>query len=208
MKFDNFISELTHVSNRIGQGDLLSMLLYILYNTDLLEIAEGPEESLGFVDDALAMAEADSLTETVEILTNFMNRNNGGFAWSDDHNSHFAIDKLAVTHFTKQRAPDPMRPGHTVPLVAPELKLRGEVVRMESWYKYLGIHVDSQLNWKTQTHEAISRATKWILLFRRLTKPMLGLSARFMRRLYITVAVPKMTYGLDVWYMPPYKEQG
>jgi hypothetical protein len=39
-------------------------------------------------------------------------------------------------------------------------------------------------------------------------KPSLGLSAKFMRRLYITVAIPKMTYGIDVWYMLPHKPLG
>jgi len=209
LKFDDFLSEIVHISNRIGQGDPLSMLLYIIYNTDLLEIARNPEEeSLGFVDDALAIAEADSFEETVETLTDFMDRNEGGFTWSDDHNYHFAIDKLVVSHYSMKRAPDPGRPGHTMGLEAPKLKLKGKVVRVATTYKYLGIHIDSKLNWKAQTHEATSKATKWILLFKRLTKPASGLLAKFMRRLYITVAVPKMTYGLDAWYMPPYKEQG
>jgi hypothetical protein len=26
-----------------------------------------------------------------------------------------------------------------------------------------------------------------------------------MRQLYLAVAVPKITYGLDVWYTPPHK---
>jgi hypothetical protein len=36
----------------------------------------------------------------------------------------------------------------------------------------------------------------------------LGLSANFMRRLYIMVAIPKMTYRLDIWYTPPHKALG
>lgn len=208
MKFDDFISELIHIFNGIGQGDPLSMILYILYNADLLEIAILPEDTLGFVDDALAMAEGDTFEDNVSTLTDFMNREGGGFDWSDSHNSTFAIDKLAVTHFTQKRVPDPQRRGKTVPLPAPDLILRGKVVRVEPSYKYLGIHVDSQLRWSTQTNEAIAKATKWTLLFRRLTKPSFGLSARFMRRLYITVAIPKMTYGLDVWYTPPHKQVG
>jgi len=185
------------------------MLLYILYNADLLEIAENPEEeSLGFIDDTISIVEGDDLEENVGTLTNFMNRNEGGFAWSDAHNSHFTIDKLAVSHYSKKRVPDPQRPGHTVKMEAPKMKLKGEVVREEKAYKYLGIHVDNQLDWKTQTHEAISRAAKWILLYKRLMKSTSGLSTKFMRRLYIMVAIPKMTYGLDVWYTPPYKELG
>ena len=37
LKFDNFISEYIEITNGIGQGDPISMLIYILYNADLLE---------------------------------------------------------------------------------------------------------------------------------------------------------------------------
>ena len=99
MKFDDFLSDFILISNGIRQGDPLSMLLYIVYNADLLEITENPgEDSLGYMDDALVMAEGNNLEEMVEILTKFMTREDRGFAWSEAHNSKFALDKLAVSH--------------------------------------------------------------------------------------------------------------
>ena len=80
MKFDDYLSEFIHLSNGIGQGDPLSMILYILYNADLLEIALAPEEeALGFVDDALALVEGKTFEDNVVTLTDFMNREGGGF---------------------------------------------------------------------------------------------------------------------------------
>ena len=38
LKFDDCISKIIMVTNGIGQGDPLSMILYIIYNADLLEI--------------------------------------------------------------------------------------------------------------------------------------------------------------------------
>jgi ribonuclease HI len=209
IKFDDYLSDPIQISNGIGQGDPLSMILYIIYNADFLELAIPPiEESLGFVDDAMAMVEGKTFKANVNKLTKFMNRRNGGFKWSQDHNSRFAIDKLAITHFTRKRTPDPQNPRRSIPTPIPAMKLGGQIVRVEPSYKYLGIHVDHQLRWKTQMNEAIAKATKWTLLFRRLTKVASGLSAKLMRRLYITVAIPKMTYGLDVWYTPPNKPEG
>ena len=203
MKFDDFISDFIHISNGIGQGDPLSMLLHIVYNADLLELTEGPrEESLGYVDDAMIMAEGKDLEETMEILTYFMTREEGGFAWSEAHNSNFAIDKLVVTHFTRRRRAAPRRPVHVATREAPALILRGKPVKVPLAYKYLGIYVDSQLNWKIQRQKAITKATKWTMLYKRLTKPSSGLSASYMKHLYLTVAIPKMTYGLDIWYSP------
>ena len=80
MKFDDYLSEFIHLLNGIGQGDPLSMILYILYNADLLEIALAPEEeALGFVDDALALVEGKTFKDNVATLTDFMNREGGGF---------------------------------------------------------------------------------------------------------------------------------
>jgi hypothetical protein len=206
MCFDNFLSEVIYILNGIGQGDPLSMILYILYDADLLEVALPlEEEALSFVDNALAMVVDKMFDDNINMLIDFINMERGSFAWSDDHNSPFALDKLAVTHFTQKRILDPQHPGKTVPLLALGLYLKDKLVCIEPSYKHLGIHVDSQLCWTTQMHKAIAKATKWIMLYRRLTKPSLGLSAKFMRRLYITVAILKMTYGLDVWYMPPHK---
>jgi hypothetical protein len=54
MKFDDFLPELIYIFNGIGQGNPLSMILYILFNADLLELAWAPvEDALGFVNDAL-----------------------------------------------------------------------------------------------------------------------------------------------------------
>src|SRR6202522_1833535 len=49
LKFDDYVSEVTNITNGIGQGDPISMLLYIIYNADLLELPDNPnaEDSIG-----------------------------------------------------------------------------------------------------------------------------------------------------------------
>jgi hypothetical protein len=161
MKFDDFLSDLIHIINGIGQGDPLSIILYIIYNADLLEIAYSPnEKALGFVDNILAMVEGHILEENINTITDFMKREGGSFTWSEKHSSNYALDKLAVTHFTRERTPDPQRPKKTILISTPDLVLRGRKVKVEHSYKYLGIYVDSQLRWTTQTHKAIAKATK------------------------------------------------
>jgi hypothetical protein len=70
LKFDDFISESIEILNGIGQGDPLSMILYISYNADLLEITgdEEKEDALGFVDDTAIMAIGDAFQETTARL--------------------------------------------------------------------------------------------------------------------------------------------
>jgi len=44
LHFDDYVSEWFDITNGIGQGDPLSMILYIIYDSDLVEIAKGKQE--------------------------------------------------------------------------------------------------------------------------------------------------------------------
>jgi len=50
----------------------------------------------------------------------------------------------------------------------PVLWLRGREIKEVSSYKYLGVHVNSQLHWRTQENEAMAKAMSYILMFFRL----------------------------------------
>ncbi|KIJ19216.1 hypothetical protein PAXINDRAFT_70298, partial [Paxillus involutus ATCC 200175] len=59
LKFDGYLSEWISITNGIGQGDPLSMILYIIYNSDLVDTAKGrskQELALAFVDDTAFVA--------------------------------------------------------------------------------------------------------------------------------------------------------
>ena len=210
LKFDDFISELIDICNGIGQGDPLSMILYVIYNADLLDmlaLLEG-EDSIRYVDDAIAIAFGKDFYMTTQTLERMMNREDGGFMWSRTHNSRFEISKLAVLHASRCTQLDPANPRKRTALDRPPLRLQDKMVKEVDSYKYLGVHVDSQLRWTVQAQKGVATATKWIMQFRRLTRISTGISIRLMRRLYIAVALPKMTYTLDVWYTPPTKPLG
>ena len=80
MKFDDFISEIIDITNGIGQGDPLSMLLYILYNADLLELPDYPtdEDAIGYVDNIALIATGNDFTETNGWLKDMMTKVDGG----------------------------------------------------------------------------------------------------------------------------------
>jgi hypothetical protein len=50
--------------------------------------------------------------------------------------------------------------------------------------------------------KAIAKGTKAIMAINRLTRPTFGLPHQFVRQLYRSVVIPKMEYGLCVWYSP------
>lgn len=104
IKFDNFTSEIIELNNGIGQGNPLSMLLYIIYNADLLEILgdDTQEDALGYVDDIALLTVGKDFEETTERLKQLMEKEGGRLDWSKSHNSKFEITKSAVLHFSRK----------------------------------------------------------------------------------------------------------
>jgi len=86
--------------------------------------------------------------------------------------------------------------------------IEGKIIQEVSTFKYLGVRIDSKLGWSEQAQASNASAARWIMQFKRLTRPSTGVSPKLMRQLYLSVAIPKLTYGADIWYTPPYKPTG
>ena len=198
LKFDDYVSEVTDITNGIGHGDPLSMLLYILYNTDLLDLLDNThEEDAIDADDVALLASGTDFDKTTRCLQEMMTKEEGGLHWSTKHNSRFEVSKSAIVHFSRKTTPDPGTARGRVPIHRPALILEGQPVQEVRSYKYLGVQIDSHLRWKEQVQRATANTTKWILQYRRLTRPTTGVKAKLMRQLYLAVTLPKIMYGID-----------
>lgn len=79
LKFDDHVSDIINIENGIGQGNPLSMLLYILYNTDLLDLPDDPasEDAVGYVDNIALIATGEDFEETTQKLKSTMTKDGG-----------------------------------------------------------------------------------------------------------------------------------
>ena len=152
LKFDDFVSESINILNGIGQGDPLSMILYVLYNADLLEIPgdEEHENALGYVDDVALVATGKDFNETTQRLQHMMTKEDRGLQWSREHNSRFETSKSVVMHATRRTQADPEDGNSRISLDRPPLHIEGRHIQEVTNFKYLGVQVDAQLNWKEQ----------------------------------------------------------
>jgi hypothetical protein len=102
--FDDYVSGTIQVKNGIGQGDPLSMILYTLYNADLLEITGNTEkeDTIGYVDDIAIIATSKDFTETTKRISDMMTKEEGGISWSKEHNSKSETSKSAIMHATRK----------------------------------------------------------------------------------------------------------
>ena len=104
LTFDNYLSDWFDLDNGIIQGDPLSMLLYLFYNADMLDIVQGRQEvCLGYVDDMALVAAAGTFQGTHRILGKMMAKSWGGYAWSRTHNSRFKMSKSVLVDFSRDK---------------------------------------------------------------------------------------------------------
>jgi len=103
LKFDDYTSDWFSLDNGIVQGDPLSMILYLYYNTDLLDIASSKQEMcLGYVDNMALVAVGSSCEETHQMLKDMMTRPGGAYESSDSHNSKFKTSKSVLVNFSQK----------------------------------------------------------------------------------------------------------
>ena len=190
LKFDGFTSDTMSIENGIGQGDPLSMVMYQFYNADMLEIPEAEGESaIAYVDDTIMLATADTFAEAHTKLADMMTREGGVADWSTDHNSPLEHSKLALIDFAHKASH-----AERTPLTLPQ----GEVKPAEN-AKYLGVIFDQHLDWKAQHAHALGKGTKWAMQIKRLARPTWGITPKYARKLYSSVAIPRALYAVDVW---------
>jgi hypothetical protein len=192
LHFDDYLSDPTPLENGIGQGDPLSMIVYLYYNADILDVPWGRNElAVAYVDDTAFLVEGPTFDDTHATLKRMMTRRGGAFEWSAQHNSKFEVTKFALVDFSRKKDID-----------RPPLCLRQTTISPVPSHKFLGVIFDQELRWNLQVEHAVAKAARWVSLFKRIARTRTGLSAPLLRRLYKAVAIPKATYAADVWFTP------
>ena len=100
---------------------------------------------------------------------------------------------------TRRREKNPAGKPPTRPIQRHPLFLQGTKVPVVTTHKFLGVMLDQELCWKDHMNYAVQKGTKWVTQYHRLAKPSSGVSAKYMRRFYIAVAVPRMLYAADLF---------
>ena len=77
---------------------------------------------------------------------------------------------------------------------------------MVNTHKFLGVMLGQELRWMEHINYALHKGTKWVTQYCRLARPSKGVSAKFMRQFYVSVAVPRMLYVTNLFLVPESKK--
>ena len=169
LMFDGHKSDWIPITNGIGQGNPLCMIIYIIYNTDLINIAQGhPNElTLAFVNDTIFITTGKSTKEMHCTLQDMLEQTEGGLDWSFNHNSKFKTNKFALIDFTPTKQSScPLNVWRTT--IMPSIS-----------HKFLGVIIDECLSWHQYINYTISKGTPYTLQLCRLATASKGLCYDF-----------------------------
>ena len=143
LKFDGYLSGWIPINNGIGQGDPISMIMYLFYNADLVEMATAKGQlAVAFMDDASLYTEGDTYNEAYASLIEMLLKPGGEKEWTETHHSRFEKSKFAIVCFSQCRAPDPNHPSKNAPDTKPNFKYEGVTIQPQKSHKFLGVFLD------------------------------------------------------------------
>ena len=165
ISYDDHVSQNYAITNRVDQGCPLSVILYLFYNADLLDIANplNGKLAVGFMDDIIFAIRAKDFDLVVTKVQNIWTRPAGVKEWSQLHHSHFGIEKFGLLGATRRREADPQRPGKTKRIARPSIIINGHTIRPTTSVKYLGVLMDKELRFTDHANYALAKGTKWVL---------------------------------------------
>ena len=203
------VSPLFNIDSGVDQGCPPSMVGFLFYSADMLDIPNGKNREKGFrfIDDVCFVAHGPSFPVSNSKIKKMMECRGGGTEWSRSHHVNFEMDKNTLVQCS-QRQEKRANSQKTSPVKHVPITIDGHVTKPVKSHKFLGIIIDKELHFKEQLANAVAKGTKYALTCCCLTTPSLGVKSRFNRLLLNSIIIPKMLYGIDIWGMRMVAELG
>lgn len=182
VKFNSTLSDMTLCSIGAPQGCVSSPFLFTLYTNDC--VSSGPNQYIvKFSDDTVILS---LLTKHCDLnihqtaVDKFVN-------WCDSHFLHINTKK------TVEMVLDPksLCGQGTV-------AIHGQAIDQVSNFKYLGVHIDSDLSWRTQVTNVCTRIHQRLHFLRRLR--VFGVCKNIMLIFYRATIESVLRYGITCWF--------
>ena len=182
VQYGSATSTTRHIKAGVPQGSVLGPLLYILYTADL---PVHPETEVAIFADDTAILAPHSNYDTA--INHLQQATNDISLWTKKWKIKLNSAKSVKVDFSLR----PHRPE--------TVDIDGQQIQNSSSARYLGVHLDQKLNWKThlevKRNELNIRFCEMFWLFNKSNK----LSLDLKRLLYLAIIQPIWTYAIQLW---------
>ena len=180
-------SNLTSITHGVPQGSILGPILFLLFINDF------PDSSIFFkftlfADDSNLLCKFKNVN-TISIYNDVCQNLNSVYDWLSENKIKVNVDKCKYIIFSYGRKTD-----------LPPLKFGSGTILQTSNYKFLGITLDQNLNFREHVNTIKSKLSKSVGVLFKLNK---FLPPNILKLLYDTLIKPYLTYGIEAWFSAP-----
>ena len=179
---NNSYSTYQAITQGVPQGSVLGPLFYIVYANDLSRIFKNSKFAL-YADDTVLYVSSKDIATSVRKLQEDLDALS---AWCVDNGIMANTDKTKVMVFGSRNC---LAELSTVNV---ELKFGQDILQTVTSYTYLGMTLDSQLNYNLHVKKVISSVTSKLIQFRRMRK---FLTVKAVLMVYKGMLLPLLEYG-------------
>ena len=181
VKIGDVYSTWKEVNIGVPQGGIISPLLFLLYINDLSNVSHELNCIL-FADDT-TIYQADSKLD--QLCTNISNNLCKISEWCEINRLSFNLSKTFAMIFNNYR-------------YTPESKinLNNSEIAFESEGRFLGIYIDSKLNFSNHLQNTCLKVSKTVGIFHKLK---FFIPSDVLKILYYSLVYPHFTYGVALW---------
>ena len=172
----------------LPQGGVASSLVFILIMDKLLEqFSSSNIKVLGFVDDGCLLVSGPVLSVLPDLMQSAIQK---VLKWSEVHGLTLSPEKTKCIVFTNKQK-----------IVLPKkLVMNNYEIPYVHSTRYLGITVDSKLEFKEHIQNKIKSAKSKLMILRSAMGRIWGAPPRTLLYAYQSIILPSLTFGSVIWY--------
>ncbi|KAL1448474.1 hypothetical protein WDU94_005530 [Cyamophila willieti] len=175
------------------QGGVLSPLLWSMVVDNLLNLlTTSGYEVIGYADDVVILIRGKYEEVISDLMQNALNQI---LSWCQTNGLNINPSKTTIVPFTRRHRPNIKAPT-----------LGGTIIEFSKEVKYLGVTLDSKLNWNPHLKKISKKAIAASWTCRRLFGTTWGLKPHMIHWSYMAIIRPMVTYASLVWW-PKTKEK-
>ena len=168
----------------VPQGSILGPLLFLIYINDL-EKSLSKSRPILFADDTTILISNRNYNKLIEDTNKEIEKLHN---W-------FSVNKLSL-NISKTNYVIFHSVNRNIPIAGPTVKIGNTAVSKVPNTKFLGVHLDSNLNWKVHIRNKSTQVLKIIAILARLKHT---LSLNTLRTIYTSLILPHLNYAIPVW---------
>lgn len=177
---NKYKSESEIIKYGVPQGSVLGPLLFLVYINDLPEQINHP--MVLFADDSTIVIECDNPNTYGNEINMTLNKM---ISWFEKNNLKINLEKTKIMHFYQR-----------IPNNNLNINYLGTTIEPVTTIKFLGINIDNNLTWRSQTDEVCKKLNKFTYVLYKLSKIV---NLESVLAAYHGYVVSVLRYGVIYW---------